>query len=384
MNGRMRIGALAMLVVLVVVVLVVPAASAKGPAKGPRSLKVWVGQQLAFDTDLSEPDGQACSSCHFPTAGYADPDQDLPVSEGVITGMFGGRNAPPWAYAAFSPPFHAEVGDEGETLYVGGQFWDGRAVDLVAQAKGPFLNPVEMHNPGKWAVVRDAGDSIYAAAFERLYGKGSFKLENAERSYDNIADAIAAYESMRAVSPFTSKYDAYLAGHATLTPQEAQGLELFNGKANCDACHPSGTGETPVEGRPVFTDFTYDNLGVPTNPAYFLPPLSFNMAGYQPDLGLGVTTGDPLQKGKFKVSSLRNIALTAPYGHNGYFKTLKDIVHFYNTRDVPEAMWPAPEVPENVNEDELGNLGLTGEEEDAIVAFMETLTDKWIQPVTVP
>jgi cytochrome c peroxidase len=380
MTGRMRYGAIALLICLTVVLVIAPAAG----AKGPRGLKVWVGQQLAFDTDLSEPDGQACSSCHFPTAGYAEPDQSLPVSEGVIAGMFGGRNAPPWAYAAFSPLFHAEVGDDGETLYVGGQFWDGRAADLVAQAKGPFLNPVEMHNPDKWAVVRDAKTSIYAAAFKRLYGWDSFQPENVDRTYDNIADAIAAYESSRAVNPFSSKYDAYLAGRATLTDQEAWGLELFNGKAMCDACHPSGTGDTLVAGPVVFTDHTYDNLGIPTNPAFFEAPLNFDMAAYQPDLGLGAVVGDPMQNGKFKVSSLRNIALTAPYGHNGYFATLKDIVHFYNTRDVPEEMWPAPEVADNVNTDELGDLGLTDEEEDAIVAFMETLTDKWIQPVTTP
>ena len=108
--------------------------------------KVHLGAFLAGDRSLSEPDGQSCASCHFPTAGYADPDQDLPVSEGVISGLFGGRNAPPWAYAVFSPALRY---DEGETLYVGGQFWDGRAAgeSAVEQAKGPFLNPVEMANP---------------------------------------------------------------------------------------------------------------------------------------------------------------------------------------------------------------------------------------------
>jgi cytochrome c peroxidase len=273
------------------------------------------------------------------------------------------------------------IDEDGGTLYLGGQFWDGRAADLVAQAKGPFLNPVEMNNPGKWSVVKDAASSRYAAAFKSLYGRDSFRPENVERTYDNIADAIAAFESTRAVSPFTSRYDAWLAGDVELTPLEDEGLTLFNGKAMCDACHPSGTGETPVSGRAVFTDFTYDNLGVPTNPAYFLPPLSFDMAAHQPDLGLGTTTADPAQDGKFKVPTLRNIAKTAPYGHNGYFATLGDIVHFYNTRDVPSEMWPAPEVPANVNVDELGDLGLTPEEETAVVAFMMTLSDKWELPV---
>lgn len=127
---------------------------------------------------------------------------------------------------------------------------------------------------------------------------------------------------------------------------------------------------------PVFTDFTFDNLGVPRNTEYPLP------ATGPPDLGLGPIVGDPGENGKFKVMTLRNSKVSAPYAHNGLFEKLKDIVHFYNTRDVPGAGpkgqdWPPAEYPATVNHDELGNLGLSAADEEALVEFMKALTDNW-------
>ena len=322
-----------------------------------------LGRLLYFDINLSNPLGQACASCHLPKAGYADPDQDLPVSEGAVTGRFGGRNAPSAAYAAFSPVFGQDP-DSGQ--YFGGQFWDGRAPTLEEQAKGPFLNPVEMDNT-KEGVVQAVRNSPYSELFMKVYGPESLIVT--ESAYELIAQAIASFERTAQVNRFTSKYDYYLKGKVALTEQESKGLQLFNGKGHCSACHPS----TSVDGKtpPLFTDFTYDNLGVPRNmtyPLYLLDPSPY------PDLGLGAIVSDPSQNGKFKVMTLRNIALTAPYSHNGYFKTLKEIVHFLNTRDLP-GLWPEPDVAENVNRLELGNLGLTDLEEEDIVAFLMTLSD---------
>lgn len=322
-----------------------------------------LGRLIYFDKDLSNPLGQACASCHLPAAGYADPDQDLPVSEGAITGRFGGRNAPSAAYAAYSPVFGL---DPVSGQYRGGQFWDGRAPTLEEQAKGPFLNPVEMNNT-KDGVVQAVKNSRYADLFMLVYGPDS--LNDTDSAYDLIAQALASFERTAQVNRFTSKFDYYLKGKVALSEQEASGLQLFNGKGNCSACHPS----TSVDGKtpPLFTDFSYDNLGVPRNlayPFYLMDPSPY------PDLGLGAIVNDPMQNGKFKVMTLRNIALTAPYSHNGYFKTLKEVVHFYNTRDIP-GMWPVPDVSENVNRTELGNLGLTEQEENDIVAFLLTLSD---------
>ena len=332
----------------------------------PPILEQQLGRFIYFDKHLSNPVGQACASCHLPKAGYADPDQELPVSEGAVTGLFGGRNSPSSAYAAYSPIFGK---DPVTGLYIGGQFWDGRAATLEEQAKGPFLNPVEMNNT-KEGVVQAVRNSNYARFFEYVYGPGS--LDDTESAYDLIAKAIASFERSNQVNKFTSKYDFYLKGKVALTAQEQSGLALFNGKGNCSACHPS----TSVDGitPPLFTDFSYDNLGVPANmeyPFYLMDPSPY------PDYGLGKIVGETAQDGKFKVMTLRNIALTAPYSHNGYFKTLKDIVHFYNTRDIL-GVWPAPDVAENVNKIEIGNLGLTPQEEDDIVAFLMTLSDGFL------
>jgi cytochrome c peroxidase len=384
-----------------------------------------LGSHLYFDEDLSDPSGQACASCHLPEAGFVDPDADLPVSEGVIPGLFGGRNSPMSAYAMYAPILFF---DEDEGLWIGGQFWDGRATGevlgdpLADQALGPFLNPVEMANLDKAMVIADVAASSYAGLFEEVWGPGA--LDNVEMAYDQVALSIAAFERSGIFGAFTSKYDAYLAaclaegGHMDdcavgegkeakkagkiFTKEEWTGLQLFMGEndndghmekgegAMCSACHvaewtAAADYALPVQVPawapagmvpPVFTDFTFDNLGVPQNTEF---PLS---AG-PPDLGLGPIVGDPDENGKFKVMPVRNIGLTAPYAHNGLFETLKEIVHFYNTRDVAGALpmgqdWPPPEYPATINGDELGNLGLSDADEDALVEFMRTLSDGWM------
>jgi cytochrome c peroxidase len=373
-----------------------------------------LGSFLYFDEDLSEPSGQSCASCHDPAFGFADPDKGLPVSEGVIPGLFGGRNSPSSAYAMYSPSRYFDM-DEG--MWIGGQFWDSRATGevlgdpLADQALGPFLNPVEMANPDKETVIRDVAASDYAELFEQVWGVGS--LANVEAAYDQVALSIAAFERTRIFGQFTSKYDAYLKACLELggeadacatgsdansaqageifSKKEWRGMQLFMGENNndgvldategamCAACHVAewtadpGNVQVPdwsPDGRvpPVFTDFTYDNLGIPMSEHNLL-------ANVPVDLGLGPVVGDQEENGKFKVMSLRNIHQTAPYGHNGFFKKLKDITHFYNTRDVASEGWAASEVPDTVNSDELGNLGLSSEDEAALVKFMKTLTD---------
>jgi cytochrome c peroxidase len=275
------------------------------------------------------------------------------------------------SYAAYIPPL---AFDETEGLWVGGLFWDGRAASLTEQAKGPPLNPLEMANPDVEAVVAAIREASYREQFLEVYGEGA--LDDSEEAFDHMADAIAAFEMTREFSPFDSKYDQYLAGEVQLTAQELSGLALFEAeeKGNCAACHPSQPG--PDGSPPLFTDFTYDNLGTPKNPEnpfYFLPP-EFNPDGVDyVDLGLGPVVGDPELNGFFRVPTLRNVELTPPYMHNGVFHTLYQVVSFYNSRDT--APWPAPEVAANVNRDELGNLGLTPQEMESIVAFLRTLND---------
>lgn len=352
--------------------------------------KEKLGKALFFDPKLSTPAGQSCASCHDANHAFTAPDNAIPTSEGALAGRFAGRNSPTAMYAAFSPHFHF---DEAEGLHLGGQFLDGRAATLEEQAKQPFLNPLEMNNPDAAAVVDKVRASAYADLFRKVYGPAA--LDDVDAAYEKIADAIAAFERRPAFNRFSSKYDAFLAGKAQLTRQELRGLRAFEAedKGNCAACHPSRSADDGTP--PLFTDFSYDNLGVGRNPhnPFYRQAARFNPDGRRfVDRGLGAFTKLASEDGKFKVPTLRNVARTAPYMHNGYFQTLHGVMDFYNTRDVKpvcknkftdeatalaQGCWPAPEVAENVNAEELGNLKLTTQEVDDIVAFMHTLTDGW-------
>lgn len=328
--------------------------------------KELLGKMIFFDENLSEPAGQSCATCHTPEKGFADKYSRI-TSEGAVKGLFSNRNAMTCSYVAYVP---ALCYDEEDETYVGGLFWDGRANSLEEQAAQPFVNPLEMGNKDPEMVVGKVRKAAYYPELVRLYGETA----EADTLYSQILDALAAYERSVEVNPFSSKYDAYLAGTYRLTTLEEEGLALFKEKGLCAECHILENDERA--GRVLFTDHTYDNLGIPSNPEnpFFHVPPPYNTCGRDTmDLGLGAFLNDSSEYGKFRVPTLRNIALTAPYGHNGYFKTLEEIVHFYNARDVED--FPAPEYAATVNKDELGNLKLSREEEAALVAFMHTLTD---------
>ncbi len=393
-------------------------------AQGALSPKEQLGEAIFFDETLSINQNQSCASCHAPGWGFTGPATAInaqgAVYEGSIPGRFGDRKPPSSAYADLSPIFHLD----GDT-WTGGNFWDGRATGeklgnpAADQAQGPFLNPKEQALPDSACVVYRVCSASYQVGFEDVWGAGACSiawpadveavcategatvaLSNADRdksdaAYDNIALSIAAYEGSSEVNAFSSKYDLTFTGGARLTQLERRGFALFQGKAGCRLCHPAtGPGA-------LFTDFTFDNLGIPQNPD--------NPAGVAPafvDPGLGGFLKNAgkdeeiylAEWGKHKVPTLRNVdrrpaaGEVKAYGHNGYFKSLEGIVHFYNTRDVKdecpgpyteaEALaancWPAPEVAENVNTDELGDLGLSPDEEAAIVAFLKALSDGYI------
>jgi len=356
-----------------------------------------LGKELFFDK-ISSPDNMSCADCHGPTVGFTGPNAGTnmltAVYRGAVPTRFGNRKPPSAAYATFSPIFDY---DPFENLFFGGNFWDGRATGehlgnpAADQALGPFLNPVEMNNASKEDVLMQIANSKYADLWEEVWG-GPIDISTptlVETNYNQVGLSIAAYEASPEVNAFTSKYDYYLQGIVELTDQEAWGLELFNDeeKGNCAACHPSdGENGTP----PLFTDFTFDNLGTPKNP--YNPFYDVDPGFIDPGLGGFLENHPnpvwaakaPENMGKHKVPTLRNVA-KAPgngfpkaYMHNGAFKSLEEVVHFYNTRDVPAENWPPAEVPDNVNTDELGNLGLEADEEAAIVAFMKTLSDGYV------
>ena len=378
------------------------------------SAEEQLGKSIFFDENLSIERNQSCASCHTPEWGWTGPDPDTnfhgAVYEGSIAGRFGNRKPPSAAYATQSPIL---FNDDG--TWTGGNFWDGRATGeqlgnpAADQALGPFLNPAEQALPDSACVVYRICTGDYSDAAEDVWGLEAcninwpanvdktcskegraVKISDEDRarsneSYDLVGLTIASYEASDEVNAFSSKYDLTFRGLAKLDKEEQRGFALFRGKGLCHRCHISNGQEA------LFTDYTFDNLGVPKNPEN---PVYENDPGFI-DLGLGGFLGDSAEYGKQKVPTLRNVDLrpsddsVKDYAHNGYFKSLEGIVHFYNTRDVKDVCpgdyteakalaadcWPGPEVADNVNTDELGDLGLTPDEEAAIVAFLKTLSD---------
>lgn len=329
-----------------------------------------LGETLFFDTNLSSPPGQSCASCHDEGTAFVDPDSHFPTSEGAVAAVFGNRNTPTAKYAVFIPPFSS---DPRGNRYEGGLFMDGRASSLEEQAVGPFLNPAEMNNVDAEALIQTIRNSSYADEFESVFGEGS--LDDAESALLNVGEAIAAFERTDAFAPFSSKFDAVKNGSETFTASERRGEGIFNGRGQCDRCHNT---DPNALGLVMFTNFEYENIGVPANPnnLFYQNDLDLNPdgAGFT-DLGLGAVVNDASQNGKFRVPTLRNVASTAPYMHNGVFNTLEEVVEFYNSRDVDPNQALA-EVGENITDIRIGNLGLDANEVRDLVAFMETLSDR--------
>jgi cytochrome c peroxidase len=428
-----------------------------------------LGKLFIYDKSESPFKNIACATCHASYAGFTGGTNifnattvsqsggtpNLIATGGAPNTLFGPRKPQSYAYAPFAPILHfnATQGD-----FYGGNFWDMRATGIklgnpaAEQAQGPPVNPVEIGNIDTACVVWKVSVGGYASLVELVYGIQSFAINwpsnvaqvcatpgpapasdpfpvhlsaqdrgTSNATYNQLVLAVASYESSPDVSPFASKFDAWLAGNTTLTTSEMNGFNLFNGKAHCNQCHLSGnainsTGLAAADLGPLFTDFTSANLGLPMNLAiaYYCENMP-NQQGFVVNPG-GFTTIDfgvggmlsgpnnqnplqwkflaPLFNGKFQVPTLRNVDkrpranFTKAYMHNGYLKSLQEVVHFYNTsQSLPScpqgspgekiSCWPQPEVPANVTT-LIGNLGLTSTEENDIVAFMQTLTDGFV------
>jgi cytochrome c peroxidase len=332
--------------------------------------KIALGKQVFFDTNLSNPVGQACASCHAPEKAFSDPTNSA-ISQGAIASAFGKRNAPSLSYNVFAPIRFFDPIDE---TYVGGLFLDGRSPNLEEQFMHPLLNPLEMNNPSVSAVAEKIRNASYYSNFNSLYGKAT----SDEELLRYVADALSKYQKSKEVNSFTSKFDYASKGLVAYSEDEKKGLNLFKDKAKCALCHILDSDENT--GKVLFTDFTYDNIGVPrniTNP-FYNQPASVNPEGINfVDLGIGAVVNQSQHKGKFKVPTLRNIAITGPYFHNGSFNTLEEVIHFYNVRDLNTGEFNGPEYSQNLNTTELGNLLLTPTEEYQLEKFLETLTDHY-------
>ena len=341
-----------------------------------------LGEVLFFDKSISFNKTQSCSTCHSPDTAFVDQRKNSAnqmVSEGDNPHLHGNRNANTALYAMFSPNFHF---DKKIQDYVGGQFWDGRAKDLAEQAGGPPVNPVEMGMPDKKAIVeRLKADPTYYKPITDLYGESIWA--DADKIYAIMEKAIGEFEKQELFAQFSSKYDRTLKGEAELTALEAEGKALFFDKTrtNCSNCHQSSEANSAKE---TFTNYRYYNIGVPSNQA--LIKLNKLAADYV-DNGLldnPMVKGDEKQKGKFKVPTLRNIGVTAPYMHNGVFRDLKTVLLFKDSFNNPEQKlnpetgkgWDKAEYAQTINPDVLKAKPLTDEEINALEAFLKILTDE--------
>ncbi|MEO8334523.1 MAG: cytochrome c peroxidase [bacterium] len=391
--------------------------SARAGISDPAMLAV-AGARIFSDPTLSLKQNQSCATCHDMQYGFTSPNTSVNANGAVMFGSvnsrFGTRKPPSLAYATQAPVLYYDPNDD---TYVGGNFWDGRATGArlgnasAEQSELPFVNSVEQALPDAACVIYRVSKATYINAYVAAYDariksivwpsntNALCQIEGStvplspvvrtivNEELDRIALAIAAFEASPTVNSFSSKYDLVLAGRASLTALEEEGRQLYEGQAGCAGCHPNAGAEA------LMTDYTYDNIGVPANPKN--PGLLANPSFR--DLGLGGVLLDPDRYGQQKVPTLRNIDRRLGTGvksfmHNGAFKSLEQVVHFYNTRDVlPDCAttpgptfgvncWPAAEVLENVNTDELGNLGLTPPQETALVAYLKTLSDGYVLP----
>ncbi|HEY3474511.1 MAG TPA: cytochrome c peroxidase [Anaerolineales bacterium] len=416
---------------------------------------IALGKAIFFDKNLSANGTQSCATCHAPEAGFVGPDTAVnaagAVYEGALPGHFGNRKPPASAYAGDSPNLYY---DEAKASWFGGMFWDGRATGavlddpLAEQGQGPFLNPLEQAVANAQVLCVKVKKAAYAGLFEEVWGAGSLDCaRDVDGVYERIGRSVAAYERSEEVNPFTSKFDLFwdnatAAGKDVtqikcgaggggmggamgcpgggsdpnrwtnfrgygLNDAELQGLAIFNdpNRADCASCH---TLEPGKDGYPLFTDFGYDNIGVPKNPEnpfYSMPPawnpeganwVDYGLGGYLKSAGYSPDVFEP-EMGKVKVPTLRNVDLrpspdvVKAYGHNGYFKSLEEIVFFYHWRammdqggcmggggmgcDGMSTMFPPPEVDQN-----RAQLSMFPRPQvDNIVLFLKTLSDGYFE-----
>jgi cytochrome c peroxidase len=455
-----------------------------------------LGKLMNFDETMSVFKNQACASCHMPYSGFSGPIPSVNLTMVAFPGSFhfraGKRTAQRYTYAPWFPVLQF---NETQQLFFGGNFWDSRATGYLLQnpdgeqAQHPPVDTQEMGSPDTACIAYKLSQAPYRRLFEDVWGKGSLDIRfphdvekicstpggaavfgtdttpvklspedrtQANRVFDNWGQSLDFFEKSKEVSPFTSKFDAFLKGTATLTADEMAGYKLFRGKAACNTCHVDGRGSTQTTGtgfdhvpatttgtdtsraatvNPLFSCFGSANEGLPLNPRnafyYQTKPDFFGFTpnpfgfGYR-DLGMGTFLRSgfgsapnpnaewiplaPTADGQFQVATARNVGMAptqcptteapGPYFqkgffHNGYIKSLKQLVHFYNTRDLyaypvtsghcpPGTVekvncWPMPEVKNNLDTT-TGNLAMTDHEENEVVAFLQTLTDGFTKP----
>jgi cytochrome c peroxidase len=426
-----------------------------------------LGKLMLYDHTLSDPPGYSCATCHIHETGFTGPssivNEFYGPQPGVVRGRFSNRKPQSYLYAAFCP--QGPIYDSSQATWLGGLFWNGRVPDLITQAMQPPINPNEMANTPVGAyppvsggypplLVQKLANRPYTSLFKEVFGQNVFQENTKSEIYEFFSKALAAYETSGEVCAFSSKYDASKYGipamnQYTLSESEESGRQLYFGKAQCFQCHSSEkipTIQATTQGKNTFTMYCYANIGVPKNmgnPYYKQTDKESNPHGYNRlgmnyiDYGLGNnpnpapdgtrfykdTPGDiPQFRGLFKAPSMRGTDkrpsrdFVKAYMHNGVFKSLKDVVHFYNKRNIAvnangqeiafdlrkgpppgyTPIYPPPEVLDNVqnvagvppsnataateSNGQIGNLQLSSQEETDLINFIKILDDGYTKP----
>jgi len=362
--------------------------------------KEELGEKLFSDKNLSLTRNTSCATCHNPEHGFIDArfsedevDQNIFVHGAFSVGddgvSLGGRNTPTASYAKFSPDFTKL--EDG--TYKGGQFHDGRAVNLKDQAGRPPLDGAEMMMSDKSAVVdRIKENGEYVEAFKELYAKTIFDDVNA--SYDAMTEVIAKFEKTDKFAPFDSKYDRWKNGEYEFTLQEEAGYVLFFSQANtsCATCHTLNSSSEAVSNE-LFTNYEYHNIGTPRNNKAMDARAALGLQDTNSTFkGLGSTVKNSDENwqahlGKTKVPTLRNVAVTGPYMNNGVFKKLRTVLEFYDhmgesnhnlhpTNPETGEVWGSNDYNTTINHADLAQKSMSDTKIRNLEAFLRTLTDK--------
>ncbi len=368
-----------------------------GPARPPEDAAlVALGKKIFSDERLSEPPGTSCASCHDPRRAFSGTHgSTLGVPRGSRPAHFARRTGPSLLYLRYRPRFHFFDDDEApEPAPYGGFFWDGRSDSIAELVRQPLFNPNEMNGGNPRRLVAKVASATYAKDFRAAFVRAT----GADAILHAVGVALEAYLTSDELTPASSKFDAWVRGEATLTPQEKRGLEAFKDGARgaCSSCHRLNEVSTNPEWT-MFTDYGFDAIAVPRNRAL---PGNADPAAY--DLGLcerknaQTPSDDGKWCGNFRTPSLRNVAVREVFMHNAAFRTLRQVVTFYaNRASSPDRFYPTrerfddlpPKYRDNVNvssrpynRPENGKPAMTDEDIDAIVAFLGTLTDAAFLP----
>lgn len=359
----------------------------------PLTARESVGRSIFFDTTLSDPPGTSCSSCHDPDLAFSGNNGSVNgVAQGSRPGHFARRNTPSVMYLKYVPPFHFALEDDDDVQEspFGGLTWSGRADTVAEFSRLPLFDADEMNDKNDAEIATKLRAAPYAVDLVKEYPGA---LETPAAAMSALGEALQAFLTSETMSPFTSKFDDFLRGKARLSPLEMKGLAAFENRAKgaCSHCHLMYEHSNRPESS-LFTNFAYDAVGIPRNRA-----IAANADAKHYDLGLcertqrKVPSSDPKWCGSFRIPSLRNVAVRKRFMHNGFFSKLRDAVAFYATRSTSPDLWyphgtkfddmPA-QYRNNVNTLSFPYNRSAGEppafddaDVDAIVAFLETLTD---------